>query len=95
MTRVFIIVIALAVALMVFSLVDAIAIDRFRVRGVPKGLWIFLIVVLPIVGPVLWLTVGRGRKNGPGSKRGPIAPDDDIDFLRGLNTKPPGDDPRG
>ena len=95
MTRVFIIVIAIAVALMVFSLVDAIAIDRFRVRGVPKGLWIFLILVLPIIGPVLWLTVGRGRKNGPGSKRGPIAPDDDIDFLRGLNTNPPGDDPRG
>jgi hypothetical protein len=95
MTRVFIIVIAIAIALMVFSLVDAIVIDRFRVRGVPKGLWIFLILVLPVVGPILWLTVGRGKKNGPGSRRGPIAPDDDIDFLRGLNTDPPGDGPRG
>lgn len=95
MTRVFIILIAIAVALMVFALVDAIVIDRFRVRGVPKGLWIVLILVLPIVGSVLWLSVGRGKKNGPGSKRGPIAPDDDIDFLRGLNTNPPGDGPLG
>lgn len=95
MTRLIIVLAALAVALMVFCLVDAIAIDRFRVRGVPKGLWIVLILVLPIVGSVLWLTVGRGRKNGPGSRRGTVAPDDDIDFLRGLNTDPPSGGPRG
>lgn len=95
MTRLIIILVALALALMVFSAIDAILIDRFRVRGVPKGLWVFIIIFIPIVGPVLWLTVGRGRKNGPGSKRGPIAPDDDIDFLRGLNTDPPSDGPRG
>ena len=95
MTRLIIVLAAVAVALMVFCLVDAILIDRFRVRGVPKGLWIFIILVLPLVGSILWLTVGRGRKNGPGSKRGSVAPDDDIDFLRGLNTDPPSDGPRG
>jgi hypothetical protein len=94
MTRILIVLIALAVALMVFSLVDAIALDRFRVRGVPKGLWIVLIVLLPLVGSVLWLTVGRGKKNAPGAHRGQRAPDDDIDFLRGLNTDPPSDGPR-
>ena len=94
MTRLIIILVAVAVALTVFSLIDAILIDRFRVRGVPKGLWIFLILVLPIVGSILWWTVGRGKKNAPGSRRGPIAPDDDIDFLRGLNTNPPGDGPQ-
>ena len=93
MTRLIIILVAVAVALTVFSLVDAIVMDRFRVRGVPKGLWIFLILVLPIVGSVLWWSVGRGKKNASGSRRGPIAPDDDIDFLRGLNTNPPGDGP--
>ena len=46
MTRVLIVLAALAVALMVFCLVDAILIDRFRVRGVPKGLWIVLILSL-------------------------------------------------
>jgi hypothetical protein len=91
MTRLIIILIAIAVALMVFSAIDAILIDRLRVRGVPKGLWVFLIIFIPVVGPILWLTVGRGKKNAPGSRKGPIAPDDDIDFLRGLNPNPPGD----
>jgi len=93
MTRLIIILVAIAVALMVFSAIDAILMDRLRVRGVPKGLWIFIIIFIPVAGPILWLTVGRGKKNG--SRRGPIAPDDDIDFLRGLNTDPPGDGPRG
>lgn len=91
MTRLIIILVAIAVALMVFSAIDAILIDRLRVRGVPKGLWIFLIIFIPVAGPILWLTVGRGKKNSSGSRKGPIAPDDDIDFLRGLNTNPPGD----
>lgn len=91
MTRLIIILIAIAVALMVFSAIDAILIDRLRVRGVPKGLWVFLIIFIPVVGPILWLTVGRGKKNAPGSRKGPIAPDDDIDFLRGLKPNPPGD----
>lgn len=91
MTRLIIILVAIAVALMVFSAIDAILMDRLRVRGVPKGLWVFLIIFIPVVGPILWLTVGRGKKNAPGSRKGPIAPDDDIDFLRGLNTNPPGD----
>lgn len=95
MTRLIIILVAIAVGLMVFAAIDAILIDRFRVRGVPKGLWIFIIIFIPVVGPILWLTVGRGKKNGPGSGRGSIAPDDDPDFLRGLNTNPPGDGPRG
>ena len=95
MTRLIIILVAIAVGLMVFAAIDAILIDRFRVRGVPKGLWIFIIIFIPVVGPILWLTVGRGKKNGPGSVRGPVAPDDDPDFLRGLNINPPGDGPRG
>ena len=89
MTRLFIIGIALAIALTIFALVDVIFIDRFRVRGIPKGLWIVVIIFIPVVGPILWLTVGRGPK-GKGPRR-TIAPDDDPDFLRGLNFPPPGD----
>ena len=92
MTRFAIIGIAIAVALTVFALVDVIAIDKFRVRGIPKGLWVVFILVIPVVGAVLWLLVGRGPK-GTG-KRGGIAPDDDPDFLRGLNI-PPVDPPSG
>lgn len=92
MTRFAIIGIAIAVALIVFALVDVILIDRFRVRGIPKGLWVVFIILIPVVGAVLWLTVGRGPKGA--GKRGSIAPDDDPDFLRGLNI-PPVDPPDG
>lgn len=94
MTRFIVIAVAIALALTVFTLVDAILLDRMRVRGVPKGLWIVIIVLLPILGPVLWLTVGRGSKaSATGSRRGPVAPDDDIDFLRGLNIPKPENKP--
>lgn len=94
MSRFIVIAVAVALALTVFTLVDAILFDRLRVRGVPKGLWIVIIVLLPIVGPILWLTVGRGSKASANSqRRGPIAPDDDIDFLRGLNIPKPDNDP--
>ena len=94
MTRFLIIGIAVALALTVFAGVDAILLDKYRVRGVPKGLWIVIIILLPVVGPVLWFLVGRGKKSEVKYRRGkPIAPDDDIDFLRGLNIPKPDNDP--
>ena len=50
----------------------------------------FGILLVPVIGPVAWLTVGRRarRDSGGGGKGGsaqpPVAPDDDPDFLRGL-----------
>lgn len=91
MTRFAIVGIAVLIALTVFALVDAILIDRFRVRGVPKGVWVVLILILPGIGALLWFLVGRGRKGSGGNGRRSVAPDDDPDFLRGLNFPPPGD----
>jgi hypothetical protein len=75
----------LLVALTVFALVDAIMTPKDQVRA--KGLWVAAIVLLPLVGPVAWMVVGRRSRQAPGpggSRRHPIAPDDDPDFLRGL-----------
>ena len=80
--------------LMIFAIVDIAVIERGRVRFLPKVAWIVLTIVLPIVGPVIWFIVGRGRPGesnsvsaaAPSSGRlGPIAPDDDPDFLGRLN----------
>ena len=76
--------VALAVilgALIIFALVDAIMIDPKRTRGVSKPAWVILIIVLPVVGALLWLTVGRGRKSSVRKQQGQqVAPDDDPAF---------------
>ena len=66
------------VALTIFALVDLFVTNTNRLRAFPKAVWIGLIVVLPIIGPVLWLTIGKNR---PGRATTPRAPDDDPGFL--------------
>ncbi|WP_395639802.1 PLD nuclease N-terminal domain-containing protein [Pseudolysinimonas sp.] len=76
------------VAFTVFTIVDVALIEKSRVRGLPKPGWIVLVIVLPIVGGVLWYAVGRIRTGEAAigsARRGPIAPDDDPEFLRRLN----------
>ncbi|WP_448631467.1 PLD nuclease N-terminal domain-containing protein [Cellulomonas soli] len=49
----------LELALLVYCLVDCIQTDEYRVRNLPKMGWVFLIIILPIVGGVAWLVAGR------------------------------------
>jgi hypothetical protein len=76
----------LLVALTVFAIVDAVMTPKQQLPG--KGWWVVVIVLLPVVGPLAWLTVGRrARRASGGGSSGPtppVAPDDDPDFLRGL-----------
>lgn len=74
----------LAVFLTIYALVDAANAQSDRVRLMPKWLWMVAIVVFPYVGPLAWLIAGRPSNRSNGRKRGPIAPDDNPDFLRGL-----------
>jgi len=78
----------LVVAFMVFCVADIALIDRGRIRTLPRGVWILLVILLPIVGGVLWIAVGRMRagETAPRStRRAPVAPDDDPAFLSKLN----------
>ncbi|HSP53840.1 MAG TPA: PLD nuclease N-terminal domain-containing protein [Cryobacterium sp.] len=72
------------VVLTVYTLVDCALLQRSRVRGLPRWVWIFVIVLIPVIGPVLWLLIGRGRATSGKVVRS-FAPDDDIDFLKGLD----------
>jgi hypothetical protein len=91
----------IVILLMIFAVVDIAVIERARIRRLPRGAWIVLAIVLPIVGPVLWFFVGRMRP-GEGtsasavasapSRLGPIAPDDDPDFLGRLHREQEQDD---
>ncbi|GAA4677605.1 PLDc N-terminal domain-containing protein [Frondihabitans cladoniiphilus] len=69
-----------AVALFVYALVDCLSADRPRFRVLNKPFWVVVIIVLPVIGAVLWLTMGRrwGRAVERARYRGP---DDDPAFL--------------
>ncbi|SEM72210.1 PLDc_N domain-containing protein [Cryobacterium sp. TMT1-3] len=74
------------VILTVYTLVDCAVFDRKRIRGLPRWVWIFVIVLVPLIGPLLWLLVGHGRATPTTRSFRSVAPDDDLDFLRGLNS---------
>ncbi|HEY4151692.1 MAG TPA: PLD nuclease N-terminal domain-containing protein [Pseudolysinimonas sp.] len=92
--------IPIIVLLMLFAVVDIAVIDRARIRTLRRGAWIAIAIVLPIVGPVLWFFVGRVRSGEtatvapapPAHRPGPIAPDDDPDFLGRLHREQEQDD---
>ncbi len=94
---------ALPIILAIYALVDLVQTRDEDVQGLPKLIWVVLIVLIWVIGPAAWLLAGkRGRSilpnlspraaGGPsGPPARPMAPDDDPDFLRGLgrSTPPP------
>ena len=76
-----------AVAFTVYALVDLFMTQNPRVRAFPKAVWIAVVVALPIIGPTLWLLVGKAKK-GPSQRRAVgRAPDDDPSFLGSIDTE--------
>ncbi|WP_394554280.1 PLD nuclease N-terminal domain-containing protein [Agromyces sp. MMS24-JH15] len=75
-----------AAVFMIYSVVDCALFDRTRIRGLARGWWLVVIILVPVIGGILWFAIGRGRMaRVDGRQRGPVAPDDDPDFLRRLD----------
>lgn len=74
----------LAAVFWVFSIVDCAVQPSTRHRGVRKAVWILIVVLIPVIGGILWFTIGRRRANEKGAIR-VIAPDDDPAFLRSIS----------
>lgn len=65
--------ILIAVALLIYSLIDLTVTEDARIRRLNRILWIVIIVVIPIFGPLAWVLLGKG----PRSMGNVVAPDDD------------------
>ncbi len=91
MVRLLVVLVFLVVTFDVFAIVDVMLIDRSRIRVLNRLFWVLLILILPVVGAILWLALGRERRDGGGQRR-TIAPDDDPAFLKNLRRDEEQDD---
>ncbi|SOD66538.1 Phospholipase_D-nuclease N-terminal [Streptomyces zhaozhouensis] len=74
-------------ALAIYALVDCISTKDEEVRHLPKLVWLALIVLAWVIGPLAWILIGRRRGEGGPRRRGNagwVAPDDNPEFLRSL-----------
>lgn len=49
----------LTLAVMVIALIDVITRRDDQVKHLPKFVWLFFIVLLPVIGSILWFALGR------------------------------------
>jgi branched-subunit amino acid transport protein AzlD len=73
--------------LMIYCVVEVAQAPTYAVRRMPRWLWATAIICLPLIGALSWLFLGRPTAESLGTRKPPMrprAPDDDVDFLRGL-----------
>jgi phospholipase D-like protein len=85
----------LPIVLAIYCWIELAQSDAAEVRQVPRWVWAFAIA-LPLVGPIGWLVYGRPNGEDPTPvvhhpHPRPMAPDDDVEFLRNLKIDPPSD----
>ena len=71
--------------LWVWVILDVIATDRIVVRNLPKEMWLMIVIILPAVGSVAWLVLGRPERarftpGGHTSRPEIRGPEDSADF---------------
>jgi hypothetical protein len=85
MVKVFLVLAAIGVT--IYAGIDCLRSDDAEIRGLPKPLWLLVIIAAPLFGGLMYLLLGRQPASGPPSsgRLRTIAPDDDPDFLRSLD----------
>jgi hypothetical protein len=86
----------LVLALWIFAFIDCLNTPEEQVRGLPKVVWVIIILLFGevLVGPVAWLVAGKVRQGAPGGSTPSewhrnhrtefVAPDDNPEFLKSL-----------
>ena len=90
MDRLFILLAAVQLILLILALISCLSADR--VRNAPRPVWVLVILLIPVIGPLAYFAWGRPQR--PPSEDGlvrrpprPASPDDDPDFLRAVDTE--------
>ncbi|MFE2377811.1 PLDc N-terminal domain-containing protein [Streptomyces sp. NPDC059398] len=90
----------LVLAVWIYAFIDCLNTPEEEVRGLPKVIWVLIILLFGevLVGPVAWIVAGRNRRGpagagpaGGGRRRdgraGWTAPDDNPEFLDSLRAE--------
>ncbi|WP_393079705.1 PLD nuclease N-terminal domain-containing protein [Streptomyces sp. LN704] len=89
----------LVLALWIYAFIDCLNTPEEEVRGLPKVVWVIIILLFGevLVGPVAWLVAGRTRRGGPAGAAATgwrreqgapyVAPDDNPEFLDSLGSE--------
>ncbi|MFE0642256.1 PLD nuclease N-terminal domain-containing protein [Streptomyces sp. NPDC058877] len=84
----------LPLALVIYTLIDCLNTPEDEVKHLPKVVWVIIILLFWIVGPIVWFVAGKTRRT-PAGGRTPsewhrnhrnewVAPDDNPEFLKSL-----------
>ena len=104
MGRLYMLMFALEILLVVLALISCLSAQDDEVRALPRYVWIILILLFPLVGSIAYFAGGRPlsaaaprtnwRPGGgfPEATRPVRAPDDDPEFLAGLERQARRDD---
>lgn len=88
----------LIIALTIYTFIDCLNTPEEEVKHLPKVVWVIIILLFSIVGPVVWLFAGKKRTPAGGGRTRRtqwVAPDDNPEFLKSLreeNDKDKGQD---
>ncbi|GAA3064733.1 hypothetical protein GCM10017562_32960 [Streptomyces roseofulvus] len=83
--------ILLPLALTIYAFIDCLNTPEDEVKHLPKVVWVIIILLFWVVGPVVWLFSGKKRQPTARGGRGGgwVAPDDNPEFLRSLGDEKP------
>ncbi|WP_411101470.1 PLD nuclease N-terminal domain-containing protein [Streptomyces sp. cmx-4-9] len=91
----------LIIGLTIYAFIDCLNTPEDEVKHLPKVVWVIIILLFSIVGPVVWLFAGKKRPvpgagggfAGGGRRRTQwVAPDDNPEFLKSLKDEQDGKD---
>ncbi|MBT2441704.1 PLDc_N domain-containing protein [Streptomyces sp. ISL-36] len=78
----------LPLALTIYAFIDCLNTPEDEAKHLPKVVWVIIILLFWIVGPIVWFAAGKMRRTSVGGGSGTsarwVAPDDNPDFLKSL-----------
>lgn len=94
MYRIWFVIGLIEVAFIIFCFIDVLLTQEWRIKALPRIVWLIIVLILSPLGGIAWLVAGKERveaEQSPWSRRmatrpaAPTRPDDDPVFLKSIN----------